>query len=153
MVKESGYGCFSLPIEVYFKNKDEPRKVRFEYDLFLQSEGPPISHVRYEKMTFKNPSEDFRMKLIKGGGVSQSLSFCIHLLYFFNYKVGVTNGDAGTVLAAADKNDDQANSTSGSYTFGAKKPPGSGDSSKKHKNKVLVKYVIPSFFFLKHVLS
>lgn len=44
--------------------------MRFEYDLFLQSEGPPISHVRYEKMTFKNPSEDFRMKLIKGGGVS-----------------------------------------------------------------------------------
>ena len=69
VVKESGYGCFSLPIEVYFKNKDEPRKVRFEYDLFLQSEGPPISHFRYEKMTFKNPAEDFRIKLIKGGGV------------------------------------------------------------------------------------
>lgn len=69
-VKESGYGCFSLPIEVYFKNKDEPRKVKFDYDLFLQSEGPPISHVRYEKITFKNPSEDFRIKLIKGGGVS-----------------------------------------------------------------------------------
>ena len=69
-MKESGYGCFSLPIEVYFKNKDEPRKVKFDYDLFLQSEGPPISHVRYEKMTFRNPSEDFRMKLIKGGGVS-----------------------------------------------------------------------------------
>lgn len=70
MVKESGYGCFSLPIEVYFKSKEEPRKVRFEYELFLQNEGPPISHVRHERMTFKNPSEDFRMKLIKGGGVS-----------------------------------------------------------------------------------
>ena len=69
-VKESGYGCFSLPIEVYFKNKEEPRKVKFEYELTLQAEGPPISCVRYEKMTFKNPSEDFRTKLIKGGGVS-----------------------------------------------------------------------------------
>ena len=72
-VKESGYGCFLLPIEVYFKNKDEPRKVRFEYDLFLQSEGRPIHHVRYEKMTFKNPSEDFRRKLILGGGVRAHL--------------------------------------------------------------------------------
>jgi YEATS domain-containing protein 1/3 len=83
VVRESGYGCFSLPIEVYFKNKDEPRKVKFEYDLFLQSEGPAISHVRYEKMTFKNPSEDFRMKLIKGGGVS------LDVLIKFNIKLTI----------------------------------------------------------------
>ena len=76
VVKESGYGCFSLPIEVYFKNKDEPRKVRFEYDLVLQSEGPPIQYLRHEKLTFKNPSEDFRRKLILGGGVCQVRSFC-----------------------------------------------------------------------------
>ena len=44
--------------------------MKFEYELTLQAEGPPISCVRYEKMTFKNPSEDFRTKLIKGGGVS-----------------------------------------------------------------------------------
>lgn len=69
-VKESGYGCFSLPIEIYFKNKVEPRKVRFEYDLYLQSEGGPIINVRPEKIIFKNPSEDFRRKLILGGGVS-----------------------------------------------------------------------------------
>lgn len=122
VVRESGYGCFSLPIEVYFKNKDEPRKVKFEYDLFLQSEGPPISHVRYEKMTFKNPSEDFRMKLIKGGGV------------------GVINGETGTVLTSNEKVEEPppvpatTTTPAGSYSSGAKKPPGTNDASKKHKS-------------------
>ena len=76
-VKESGYAGFSLPIEVFFKNVDEPRKVKFEYDLFLQSDGPPISHICYEKLTFKNPTKDFRMKLIKGGGVSIYSNFLL----------------------------------------------------------------------------
>ncbi|XP_002732768.1 protein ENL-like [Saccoglossus kowalevskii] len=69
-VAESGYAGFTLPIEVYFKNKEEPKKVRFEYDLFLHLEGcPPVNHIRCEKLTFNNPTEDFRRKLIKAGGV------------------------------------------------------------------------------------
>ncbi|XP_029462795.1 protein AF-9 isoform X2 [Rhinatrema bivittatum] len=70
-VEESGYAGFILPIEVYFKNKEEPKKVRFDYDLFLHLEGhPPVNHLRCEKLTFNNPTEEFRRKLLKAGGDS-----------------------------------------------------------------------------------
>ncbi|XP_026014877.1 protein AF-9-like [Astatotilapia calliptera] len=69
-VEESGYAGFILPIEVYFRNKEEPKKVRFDYDLFLHLEGhPPVNHLRCEKLTFNNPTEEFRRKLLKAGGV------------------------------------------------------------------------------------
>lgn len=42
----------------------------FNYDLFLNLEGnPPVNHLRCEKLTFNNPTKDFRRKLIKAGGV------------------------------------------------------------------------------------
>ncbi|XP_075682061.1 protein AF-9 isoform X2 [Rhinoderma darwinii] len=90
-LEESGYAGFILPIEVYFKNKkpqtkvqlwtehaqapfstgeEEPKKVRFDYDLFLHLEGhPPVNHLRCEKLTFNNPTEEFRRKLLKSGGI------------------------------------------------------------------------------------
>lgn len=69
-MSESGYGSFMLPVEVYFRNKDEPKKVRFEYDLLLPNlNDPPISQIRSECLTFQNPSEEFRQKLVKSGGV------------------------------------------------------------------------------------
>ncbi|CAF93349.1 unnamed protein product, partial [Tetraodon nigroviridis] len=69
-VEESGYAGFILPIEVYFRNKEEPKKVRFDYDLFLHLEGhPPVNHLRCEKLTFNNPTEEFRRRLLKAGGV------------------------------------------------------------------------------------
>ncbi|XP_068612284.1 protein AF-9-like [Brachionichthys hirsutus] len=79
-VEESGYAGFILPIEVYFKNKvhftmpdEEPKKVRFDYDLFLHLEAhPPVNHLRCEKLTFNNPTEEFRRKLQKAGGCSRS---------------------------------------------------------------------------------
>ncbi|XP_054253557.1 protein AF-9 [Indicator indicator] len=78
-VEESGYAGFILPIEVYFKNKEEPKKVRFDYDLFLHLEGhPPVNHLRCEKLTFNNPTEEFRRKLLKAGGImvmSDGVSF------------------------------------------------------------------------------
>ncbi|XP_012585291.1 PREDICTED: protein ENL isoform X2 [Condylura cristata] len=68
-VEESGYAGFIMPIEVYFKNKEEPRKVCFTYDLFLNLEGnPPVNHLRCEKLTFNNPTIDFRYKLLMAGG-------------------------------------------------------------------------------------
>uniref|UniRef100_A0A3P9M5A2 MLLT3 super elongation complex subunit n=1 Tax=Oryzias latipes TaxID=8090 RepID=A0A3P9M5A2_ORYLA len=68
-VEESGYAGFILPIEVYFKSKEEPKKVRFDYDLFLHLDGhPPVNHLRCEKLTFNNPTEEFRRKLLKAGG-------------------------------------------------------------------------------------
>ena len=70
-ISESGYGSFQLPIEIFFKNKEEPRKICFDYDLFLHLEGsPPVNHTRCEKLTFQGPNEEFRRKLIKSGGVS-----------------------------------------------------------------------------------
>ncbi|XP_020636510.3 protein ENL [Pogona vitticeps] len=69
-VEESGYAGFIMPIEVHFKNKEEPKRVCFTYDLFLNLEGnPPVNHLRCEKLTFNNPTKDFRRKLIKAGGV------------------------------------------------------------------------------------
>lgn len=70
VVKESGYAGFPLKIDVYLRNKEEPRSIRFQYYLSLQETGPPVSKVQKEKYVFTNPSEDFRRKLIKGGGVS-----------------------------------------------------------------------------------
>lgn len=50
--------------------QEEPKKVRFDYDLFLHLEGhPPVNHLRCEKLTFNNPTEEFRRKLLKAGGV------------------------------------------------------------------------------------
>ncbi|VVC40867.1 YEATS [Cinara cedri] len=70
VVKESGYAGFPLPIDIYIRNNDEPRKIRFKYELELQDRGlPPISKVTRETYVF-SPSEDFRRKLIKGGGIS-----------------------------------------------------------------------------------
>lgn len=70
-VSESGYGSFTLPVEVIFRNKEEPRKVMFEYDLLLPNlDDPPISQMRSECLTFQNPSEEFRVKLIRGGAKS-----------------------------------------------------------------------------------
>ena len=71
-VSESGYAGFVLAIEVYFKNKHVlHRKIKFEYDLFLNGEGaPPVNNCRFEKLKFRNPTEDFRQKLLKAGAVS-----------------------------------------------------------------------------------
>uniref|UniRef100_A0A8D8LUE4 Protein AF-9 n=1 Tax=Cacopsylla melanoneura TaxID=428564 RepID=A0A8D8LUE4_9HEMI len=69
VVKESGYAGFTLPIDIYLKNNSEPRKVKFTYDLNLQPAGPPIKNITKERYVFSNPNEDFRRKLIRGGGV------------------------------------------------------------------------------------
>ena len=54
--------------------KEEPRKVCFTYDLFLNLEGnPPVNHLRCEKLTFNNPTVEFRYKLLMAGGVSVPL--------------------------------------------------------------------------------
>lgn len=54
--------------------KEEPRKVCFTYDLFLNLEGnPPVNHLRCEKLTFNNPTVEFRYKLLMAGGVSAPL--------------------------------------------------------------------------------
>ncbi|XP_017786953.1 PREDICTED: protein AF-9 [Nicrophorus vespilloides] len=67
-IKESGYAGFLLPIEIYLKNKEEPKKIKYSYDLTLQPSGPAIYKVQMEKHVFTNPTDDFKHKLLKGGG-------------------------------------------------------------------------------------
>lgn len=58
--------------------QEEPKKVLFNYDLFLNLEGnPPVNHLRCEKLTFNNPTEEFRRKLLKAGGVMYTRFICI----------------------------------------------------------------------------
>lgn len=78
MVRESGYAGFALFVDIYFKSKLESSKVRFEYQLTLPEVGPPISNKIREEYVFNNPPEEFRRKLIRGGGVSI-------LLYTLNF--------------------------------------------------------------------
>lgn len=70
VVKESGYAGFIIPIEVYLKNKDEPKKVYIQYDLVLQPNGPPYTNAMLHSEIILNPSDEFKKKLLKGGGVS-----------------------------------------------------------------------------------
>jgi len=72
-VAEAGYGSFFLQVEVFFKTKEEPRKLMFDYDLVLPACGsPPIDNIRSEALTFTNPTEEFRKKLVRGGGIVTS---------------------------------------------------------------------------------
>lgn len=70
VVKESGYAGFMLLIEIYLKNKDEPKKFQISYDLHLQQSGPPINNSIRHTEIIRNPSDEFRKKLLKGGAVS-----------------------------------------------------------------------------------
>lgn len=118
-VKESGYAGFTLPIEIYFKNSDEPKKVRFNYDLNLQPSGPPISKVLREQYVFPNPAEDLRRRLIKGGGV------------------GVLGSESSVHLASSDKltSVDEPHTHKHSSTLVSKPKLSSSDPNKKHKVK------------------
>lgn len=71
MIKESGYAGFEIPIHIYLKNKDEgSKKIEIVYDLILQSSGPAITNVMRHTEIINNPSEEFKRKLLRGGGVS-----------------------------------------------------------------------------------
>ncbi|KAL7011172.1 hypothetical protein ACKWTF_014133 [Chironomus riparius] len=62
VVKESGYAGFELTIDIYLRNRDEPKKITFPYDLDLQ---PFKSEVK--EFIVNNPSDDFKRKCIKAG--------------------------------------------------------------------------------------
>lgn len=61
-----GSAGFLMHIELFFQNKEQPKKVCFKYNLILEPEG---DHLRSETLTFSNPAKDFRRKLTKAGGV------------------------------------------------------------------------------------
>ncbi|XP_013191936.2 protein AF-9 isoform X2 [Amyelois transitella] len=63
-LKESGYAGFVIPIEIHLKNKDEPKKIPFMYDLTLHNSG-----LLKDRYVFQNPNDEFKKKLLKGGGM------------------------------------------------------------------------------------
>lgn len=88
-MRESGYASFAFPVEIYLKSKEEPRKLEILYDLSLNTNGP-IRTSQREKRFFNNPSEEFRRKLIRGGGVS-SLPLPVVLILKLNVQVELKN--------------------------------------------------------------
>ncbi|XP_002127917.2 uncharacterized protein LOC100180711 isoform X1 [Ciona intestinalis] len=69
-VRQTGYAGFKILIDIHFKNKSEPKSVQFQYNMFLHMDNmPPVNHTRVEMLTFTNPAEDFRSKLLCAGGV------------------------------------------------------------------------------------
>ncbi|KAL3865864.1 hypothetical protein ACJMK2_043213 [Sinanodonta woodiana] len=82
-VSEAGYADFDLPIYIYFRNNGDPQKIKFNYNLFLQAHEP-VNHVRCEKLTFQNPTDEFKKKLIKARGECSNKStfnYCRCLCY------------------------------------------------------------------------
>uniref|UniRef100_A0A034VIT4 Protein ENL n=1 Tax=Bactrocera dorsalis TaxID=27457 RepID=A0A034VIT4_BACDO len=69
VITESGYAGFLLPIDIYFRNRDEPKRIQFTYDLDLQQTGPPHHRFEVQKFVFDHVSDEFRQKLLKGGGI------------------------------------------------------------------------------------
>lgn len=64
-VKEAGYAGFVLTIDICLKNRDEPKKVTFEYDLDLQ----PFKTQTNEFVITTPISDEFKRKCLKGGCV------------------------------------------------------------------------------------
>ena len=62
-ISVSGNGSFELLIKVYFNNNE---KAKFQYGLHLFT--CEVSTVLRDVLTFRNPSKNFREKLILAGG-------------------------------------------------------------------------------------
>lgn len=74
IVVEVGYGSFFFLVEVFFKNKEELRKLMFDYDFVLFVCGFSfIDNIRSEAFIFINLIEEFRKKFVKGGGIVISI--------------------------------------------------------------------------------
>lgn len=67
IVKESGYGGFVLPIDIWLKAgpRDEPKLVSFSYDLDITKSHGIVKH----QCIISNPSSEFKHRLIDGGGI------------------------------------------------------------------------------------
>ena len=66
-VKESGYGQFEFPIEIYFNGTDSKFSTNYYLELPALNNLEPLSRVRSESIEFKNPSPEFRKILIASG--------------------------------------------------------------------------------------
>lgn len=68
-VKENGYGQFEFPIDIYFNGIDTKYSIQYYLELPQLDCTQPLSRVRKEKITFINPSPEFRKILVEGGSI------------------------------------------------------------------------------------
>lgn len=68
-VKESGYGQFEFPIDIYFHGTDNKYSINYYLELPSLNTTQPLCRVRKEIITFINPCPEFRKVLIEGGGI------------------------------------------------------------------------------------
>lgn len=138
-VKESGYAGFQMLIDIYLKNKYDPKKIGFTYELDLPNSGPRISRVQKEKYIFQNPSEEFRYKLLKGGGiVSRNKKQLLVCLLTNDLQLVSSSGNQDNLISRPG-GDEKA-----SQVMGKPKLTG-GDVLKKHKTKVEEPRISDSF--------
>lgn len=72
VISKSGYATFLLFIDIHLKKlsaRAKPNKLRFCYNLVLDSQQS-LHCLRYEKLIFVNPGEEFKANLLRAGGVS-----------------------------------------------------------------------------------
>ena len=97
-VSESGYGSFECRIDIYFRNKGDPRRLTFVHDLALTLDRTPdpIVVARCEKLTFRSPSEEFTQCLLRAGGVSNWFC-CYYLLTATVVLIWLVSRNSGSV--------------------------------------------------------
>ena len=66
-VCECGYGGFTMTIEIFLRTTSKPRKLKFNYELYLGLKDT-TSHSRIENLVFHNPSNSFYKRLCQAVG-------------------------------------------------------------------------------------
>ena len=72
-IKESGYGQFEFPIQIYFNGTDEVYKVDYYLELQATTDKKTFCKLRRETLTFYNPKPELRKILIESGGIVKKI--------------------------------------------------------------------------------
>lgn len=67
-IQESGCASIEIPIHVYLKYSNRPKKIRLRYSLQIENNNKSSSESRYIYYDFENPSEQLCKALMSGGG-------------------------------------------------------------------------------------
>lgn len=67
-IQESGCASIDIPIHVYLKCSNKPKKISLRYSLHIENNNKTSSESRSVYYDFENPSEPLYTALMKGGG-------------------------------------------------------------------------------------
>lgn len=81
-MKEAGYAGFIIPIDVHLKNH---QIIHVQYDLILDTQMATKRSL-IERHTVVCTADDFRKKLIRGGGVCILSNIFVVFVYFYFLK-------------------------------------------------------------------